>query len=114
MKEADVDSVSFHSHIPLENFVKFSSDPRLVEVDKLVKSHAKSHIDMFKEVLADPEAKKQYSDFCKTRDTDRPEIGDKIKKLAEYWFMRRDLERYVHLWDSVLKNRDPDIELFTF
>lgn len=82
-------------------------------MDKLVRSHAKSHFDAFPEIdFHEVETKKQYSEFCRTRDTDNPIVGDLIKPLAEYWFMRRDLVRYIHCWKSCLDQYCDDIVLF--
>ena len=106
-----LDEVRKHSKI--KTFLELGQDPRLVEVDKLVRSHAKSHFDVFPEIdLHELETKKQYSEFCRTRDTDNPIIGDKIKPMAEYWLMRRDLVRYIHCWKSCLDQYCDDIVLF--
>ena len=103
---------NFTSQINPARFVKFRQDPKLLAVDKLVRSHAESHIDKFNNVLDDPEAREQYSEFCRTRETDAPVIGEKIKELAEYWLMRRDLERYVYVWNEVLQTYNNDVTLF--
>ena len=98
----------------IKSFVELKQDPLLVEMDKLVRSHAKSHFDMFPEIdLNEVETKKQYSEFCRTRDTDNPVIGDLIRPIAEYWLMRRELVRYVHVWDSCFRNYSDDVVLFT-
>ena len=97
----------------IKSFIELKQDPLLVEMDKLVRSHAKSHFDVFPEIdLHEVETKKQYSEFCRTRDTDNPIIGDKIKPIAEYWLMRRDLVRYIHCWKSCLDQYTDDIVLF--
>ena len=100
----------------IKSFIELKQDPLLVEMDKLVRSHAKSHFDAFPEIShkisTDEDYKKQYSEFCRTRDTDNPIIGDKIKPIAEYWLMRRDLVRYIHCWKSCLDQYTDDIVLF--
>lgn len=96
----------------INNFIKLSQHPLLVEMDKLVRSHAKSPYDVHDINLRDPDIKKQYSEFCKTKDTDNPVIGDKIKDFCEYYLMRRNLERYVHCWDSCLRSYCDDVVLF--
>ena len=111
---------TYHDHLAdvkkvskIKTFINLSKDPLLVEMDKLVRSHAKSHFDAFPEIdLNEIETKKQYSEFCRTRDTDNPVIGDKIKPLAEYWLMRRDLVRYIQCWKSCLDQYCDDIVLF--
>lgn len=95
------------------DFIKLSQHPLLVEMDKLVRSYAKSHFDAFPKIdLTEEETRKQYADFCKTRDTDNPIIGDKVKDICEYYLMRRNLERYIHCWDSCLKSYCDDVVLF--
>ena len=98
----------------IKSFIELSQDPLLVEMDKLVRSHAKSHFDMFPEIdLNEVETKKQYSEFCRTRDTDNPVIGNLIKPMAEYWLMRRELVRYIDVWGYCLRNYSDDVVLFT-
>ena len=98
----------------IKTFIELSQDPLLVQMDKLVRSHAKSHFDMFPEIdLNEVETKKQYSEFCRTRDTDNPVIGDLIKPLAEYWLMRRNLVRYIDVWKTCLDEYHDDIVLFS-
>lgn len=97
----------------IKTFIELSQDPLLVQMDKLVRSHAKSHFDVFPEIdLNELETKKQYGEFCRTRNTDNPIVGDKIKPMAEYWFMRRDLERYIRCWKSCLDQYCDDVVLF--
>ena len=109
LEEAKKDSI-------IKSFIELRQDPLLVEMDKLVRSHAKSHFNAFPEISnkisTDEDYKKQYSEFCRTRDTDNPVIGDLIRPMAEYYLMRKDLERYIHVWDSCLRNYSDDIILF--
>lgn len=85
-------------------------------MDKLVRSHAKSHFDAFPEIShkisTDEQYKEAYRKFCNTRETDDPVIEDIIKPMADYWFMRRNLERYVHVWRSCLDSYCDDVVLF--
>ena len=114
------ETLTYHDHLEnakknskIKTFIELSKHPLLVEMDKLVRSHAKSHFDAFPEIdLYELETKKQYSEFCRTRNTDNPIVGDKIKQLAEYWFMRRDLERYIRCWKSCLDQYCDDVVLF--
>lgn len=101
--------------IPEEAFIKMNQDPRLVAMNELIKQYApypnyndKSIID-----FNDPETKKQYSEYCRTKHNGLPiVIGDKVKKFCEYKEFRESLEHYVHLWDSMLRSGDTDIRLF--
>ena len=100
----------------IKSFIELRQDPLLVEMDKLVRSHAKSHFNAFPEIShkisTDKDYEKQYSEFCRTRDTDNPIIGDLIRPLAEYWLMRKDLTRYIQVWKSCLDEYHDDIILF--
>jgi hypothetical protein len=97
----------------IKTFIKLSQDPLLVQMDKLVRSHAKSHFDAFPKIdVTEEETRKQYADFCRTRNTDNPIVGDKIKPMAEYWLMRRELERYISCWKSCLDHYCDDVVLF--
>jgi len=106
--------------IPENCFIKMSQDPRLLEVDKLIRKYAAypgkdgaPDID-----LGNDEIHRLYAMYCTAKakglvfPTETMSLPKELQEYIDYKETREALVNYVHVWDSMLKSGYNDIRLF--